>query len=77
MMDEVIEKRKNYQNNDKSSIEISKNNFIECNSVCYPIIVNSDVVGTISMISTGERISDISKIYLEIVSKILSEYMEQ
>ncbi len=74
-LEELLDSRKSILSNDLRGINILEGEIIKNNYYIVPLIVNSDVEGLLIMLSTSE-ISDEDKLTLEIVSKILINYME-
>ena len=74
-LDNILESRNKVLSNDNSGLEITKGNILEGNYYILPMIVNSDINGLIIIISNNE-ISDLSKVSLEIINKIIISSME-
>lgn len=74
-LEELLDSRKSILSNGLKEINILEGETIKSNYYIVPLIVNSDVEGLLIMLSTSE-ISDKDKMTLEIVSKILINYME-
>ena len=74
-LEDILDNRNKYFKDDKEILNISSNFTVE--NFCYiiPLIVNGDISGSIIMISNDE-ITEYDKISLQIVSKILTNYME-
>lgn len=74
-LDNILESRNKVLSNDNRGLEITKGNILEGNYYILPMIVNSDINGLIIIISNNE-ISDLSKVSLEIINKIIISSME-
>lgn len=74
-LDDMLESRNSILSNDMRGINIIDNVQINNNYYIIPMIVNSDVIGLIIMLSSKE-ISESDKLSLEIVNKILINHME-
>ncbi len=74
-LDNILESRNKVLSNDNRGLEITKGNILEGNYYILPMIVNSDINGLIIIISNNE-ISDLSKVGLEIINKIIISSME-
>lgn len=74
-LDDMLECRNPILSNDMRGINIIEDEKINNNYYIIPMIVNSDVIGLLIMLSTKE-ISESDKLSLEIVNKILINYME-
>lgn len=74
-LEDILNNRNKYFKDDKETLNISNNFTVE--NFCYiiPLIVNGDISGSIIMISNDE-ITEYDKISLQIVSKILTNYIE-
>lgn len=71
----VIDSRMPVLSNDLNKLELKENEVLNVNYYIVPIITNSDVLGVIIMISNN-KIEERDKISLEIVSKLISNYIE-
>lgn len=74
-LDNILESRNKVLSNDNRGLEITKGNILEGNYYILPMIVNSDINGLIIIISNND-ISDLSKVSLEIINKIIISSME-
>ena len=74
-LDNILESRNKVLSNDNRGLEITKGNILEGNYYILPMIVNSDINGLIIIMSNNE-ISDLSKVSLEIINKIIISSME-
>lgn len=74
-LDNILESRNKVLSNDNRGLEITKGNILEGNYYILPMIVNSDINGLIIIISNNE-ISDLSKVSLEIINKIIISSIE-
>ena len=74
-LDNILESRNKVLSNDNRGLEITKGNILEGNYYILPMIVNSDINGLIIIISNNE-ISDLSKVGLEIINKLIISSME-
>ena len=74
-LEDILNNRNKYYKDDKETLNISNNFTVE--NFCYiiPLIINGDISGSIIMISNDE-ITEYDKISLQIVSKILTNYIE-
>ena len=71
----VIDSRTPILSNDLNKLELKENEILNINYYIYPIITNSDILGVIIMTSNN-KIEEKDKISLEIVSKLISNYIE-
>lgn len=71
----VIDSRTPILSNDLNKLELKENEVLNINYYIYPIITNSDILGVIIMTSNN-KIEEKDKISLEIVSKLISNYIE-
>ena len=71
----VIDSRTPILSNDSNKLELKENEVLNINYYIYPIITNSDILGVIIMTSNN-KIEEKDKISLEIVSKLISNYIE-
>ncbi len=71
----VIDSRMPIMSNDNGKLELIENEILNTNYHIIPIITNSDVLGVIAMIS-NKKIIETDKLSLEIVSKLISNYIE-
>lgn len=74
-INDLIEDRNIFLSNDMKGIEVIENEKIKQNYYFIPLIIDSDVVGSIIMFSNKE-INENSKLILDISSKILVNYIE-
>lgn len=74
-LDDMIEVRNPILSNDMRGINIINDIKIDNNYYIIPMILNSDVIGLLIMLSNKE-ISESDKLSLEIVNKILINHME-
>lgn len=74
-VNDLIENRSTFLSNDMKGIEVIDNEKIKQNYYFIPLIIDSDVVGSIIMFSSKE-IDENSKSLLLIASKLLVNYIE-
>lgn len=74
-LDNQLSNRNSILSNDMRGINITKDQTVINNYYIIPMIANSDVIGLIIMLSNKE-INDFDKLSLDIVSKLLINYME-
>lgn len=74
-LEDMLETRNPILSNDMKGISIINNKQIDSNYYIIPMIVNSDVMGLLIMLSNNE-ITESDKLSLEIVNKILINQME-
>lgn len=74
-LDNMLESRNSILSNDMRGINIVGDEKINNNYYIIPMIVNSDVIGLLIMLSSKE-ISEFDKLALEIVNRILINHME-
>ena len=74
-LDILFNNRKKFLSNDNKEIELLPNKKIKVNFYLIPIIVNSDVSGSIIMLSNKE-IKEEEKLTLDIISKIIINSLE-
>lgn len=74
-LDNMLESRNSILSNDMREINIIEDEKINNNYYIIPMIVNSDVIGLLIMLSNKE-IGEFDKLALEIVNKILINHME-
>lgn len=74
-VNDLIENRSTFLSNDMKGIEVIDNEKIKQNYYFIPLIIDSDVVGSIIMFSSKE-IDENSKSLLLIASKLLANYIE-
>lgn len=74
-INDLIEDRSNFLSNDMKEMEFVENEKIKKNYYFIPLIIDSDVVGSIIMFSNKE-IDENTKLILDICSKILVNYIE-
>ena len=74
-VNDLIENRSTFLSNDMKGIEVIDNEKIKQNYYFIPLIIDSDVVGSIIMFSS-KKIDENSKSLLLIASKLLVNYIE-
>lgn len=74
-LNDVLNSRNKVLSNDNRELEIVDNEKINCNYYIIPIIINSDIIGLVVMISKSE-IDSLSKLSMEIISKIIVNTLE-
>ncbi len=74
-LDEIIKNRSTVLSNDIKEICLTNNVLLNSNYYIIPLIINSDISGLIIMLS-NRKLSDLDKLSLEIVSKIIVNYIE-
>ena len=71
----VIDSRMPILSNEKSDLYLKENESLNINYYIIPIITNSDILGVVVMLSNN-KINEVDKLSLEIVSKLISNYIE-
>lgn len=74
-LNDVLNSRNRVLSNDNWGLEIVDNEKIDCNYYIIPMIINSDIIGLMAMLSKNE-IDDLSKLSMEIISKIIVNTLE-
>ena len=60
----------------KKSLKITKEE-LECTYAVSPVIVSSDVIGLVMIISTEDNVEDVDLKLTQIASKFLSNHLEE
>ena len=71
----VIDSRMTIMSNENGNLELKEGENLTINHYIVPIITNSDVLGVI-MMTSNKKITEKDKLSLEIVSKLISNYIE-
>lgn len=71
----VIDSRMPILSNDNGNLELKEGEILNINHYIIPIITNSDILGVMVMTS-NDKIIEKDKLSLEIVSKLISNYIE-
>ncbi len=74
-LDNILNSRNSVLSNDMKNINLTQDINVKNNYYILPMIANSDILGLLIMLSNKE-ISDVDKISLNIVNKLLINYME-
>lgn len=76
-IEEIMDSRKIVVEKDLIKIELAEGQKLNCTYVAYPIIMNGDAIGVALVVSTKENISVTDEKIANVISKFLSEYVEQ
>lgn len=74
-LEDLLEGRTPVFSNNVKDISIIERNKEECNYYIVPLIINSDVCGSLILLSKRE-IEDSDKIMIDVTSKLIVKYME-
>ncbi len=76
-IEDIMDNRKIVVEKDLTKIELAEGQKLTCTYVAQPIIMNGDAIGVVLVVSTKEDISVTDEKLANVISKFLSEYVEQ